>query len=136
VVQKNFEAVDQTLANLYEVKVPAAVTSTKSRRRPAFPEAPRFVRDTLGPMMIFEGDNVPSAPCHRRHLPHRHHPVGKAQYCARNPGLGTQLCIQCGKCAFVCPHAVIRMKVYEPALLEARPPPSSRPMPSSKNCPA
>ncbi len=122
VVQKNFAAVDSTLENLFEVKVPAEVTSEFTRRPAVASEAPDFVRNTLGPMMIFEGDNVPVSA-----MPvDGTFPTGTAQYEKRNiameiPVWEPDLCIQCGKCAMVCPHAVIRTKVYEPALLNNAP---------------
>ncbi len=122
VVQKNYEAVDHTLAHLAEVKVPEAVTAKFMRRPAVSGTAPEFVRDTLGPMMIFEGDDIPVSA-----LPvDGTFPTGTAQYEKRNialeiPVWEPSLCIQCGKCAMVCPHAVIRMKVYEPALLAGAP---------------
>ena len=91
VVQQNFEAVDETLANLHEVKVPAKVTSTFTRR-PAVPaDAPDFVKNVLGPMHRLRR-RQPARQRHagRRHLPHRHHPVGKTQHRPGNPGLGTR----------------------------------------------
>ena len=122
VVQKNYQAVDQSLANLYEVKVPETVTSTFKRRPAVAPDAPEFVRDTLGPMMIFEGDDIPVSA-----MPvDGTFPTGTAQYEKRNiameiPVWEPSLCIQCNKCVIVCPHAVIRSKVYEPALLAGAP---------------
>jgi len=122
VVQKNFEAVDHTLANLYEVKVPYQVTSTFSRRPAVGPDVPEFVREVLAPMMVFEGDNLPVSA-----MPvDGTFPTGTAQYEKRNialeiPVWEPDLCIQCGKCVMVCPHAVIRMKVYEPELLANAP---------------
>jgi pyruvate-ferredoxin/flavodoxin oxidoreductase len=122
VVQKNYDAVDHTLAHLAEVKVPTAITSEFTRRPAVASNAPEFVRDTLGPMMIFEGEDVPVSA-----LPvDGTFPTGTAQYEKRNialeiPVWEPSLCIQCGKCAMVCPHAVIRMKAYDPALLENAP---------------
>jgi len=122
VVQKNFEAVDSTLAHLFEVKVPAQVTSTFSRRPAVAPDAPEFVRAVLAPMMVFEGDNLPVSA-----MPvDGTFPTATAQYEKRNialeiPEWDPNICIQCGKCVMVCPHAVIRMKVYDPALLEGAP---------------
>jgi pyruvate-ferredoxin/flavodoxin oxidoreductase len=118
VVQKNFQAVDQTLENLYEVKVPAEATSKLTRRPAVVGNPPPFVRDTLGPMLIFQGDNVPVSA-----MPvDGTFPTGTSQYEKRNialeiPAWDPSICIQCGKCAMVCPHAVIRTKVYDPALL-------------------
>jgi pyruvate-ferredoxin/flavodoxin oxidoreductase len=122
VVQKNFEAVDQTLSNLHEVKVPGKVTSDITRR-PAVPEqAPQFVKDVLGRMLALDGDNVPVSA-----LPiDGTYPPGTTQWEKRNialeaPEWAPDLCIQCGKCVFVCPHAVIRAKLYDPKHLEKAP---------------
>ncbi len=122
VVQKNFAAVDSTLENLHEVKVPAMVSGHISRRPAIESHAPEFVRNTLGPMTIFEGDSVPVSA-----MPvDGTFPTGTSQYEKRNialeiPVWEPSLCIQCGKCAIVCPHAVIRTKVYDPALLANAP---------------
>jgi pyruvate-ferredoxin/flavodoxin oxidoreductase len=122
VVRQNFEAVDQTLAHLIEIKVPEKVTSTLTRRKPVPDEAPDFVKKVLGPMIAFDGDNLPVSA-----LPiDGTFPTGTSQWEKRNialeiPVWEPSLCIQCGKCAFVCPHAVIRTKVYEPALLANAP---------------
>ena len=122
VVKKNFEAVDATIANLYEVKVPAAVSS-KMTRRPSVPnEAPDFVRNVLGPMISFNGDNLPVSA-----MPiDGTYPLGTTQWEKRNlaleiPVWEESLCIQCGKCVMVCPHAVIRHKVYDEKLLAGAP---------------
>ena len=122
VVKQNFDAVDQALANLFEVKVPAAVTSKKVRRLPVPAEAPDFVTDVLGPIVIFEGDTLPVSafPVDGTF------PTATTQWEKRNialeiPVWESDLCIQCAKCAFVCPHAVIREKVYDPALLKDAP---------------
>ncbi|MGE5223661.1 MAG: pyruvate:ferredoxin (flavodoxin) oxidoreductase, partial [Omnitrophica WOR_2 bacterium] len=122
VVQKNFEAVDKTLENLHEVQVPAQVTSAFTRR-PAVPAgAPQFVRDVLGKIIVNEGDSLPvsAMPCDGTF------PTATTQWEKRNlaleiPVWDPNLCIQCGKCVFVCPHAVIREKIYEPGLLAKAP---------------
>jgi pyruvate-ferredoxin/flavodoxin oxidoreductase len=122
VVKRNYEAVDQTLANLHEVTVPEAVSSSFSRRHPVSPEAPEFVKDVLAKMITMDGDNLPVSA-----MPvDGTFPTGTTQWEKRNitleiPVWEPDLCIQCGKCCFVCPHAVIREKVYEPALLEGAP---------------
>ncbi|MCE1252122.1 MAG: pyruvate:ferredoxin (flavodoxin) oxidoreductase [Anaerolineae bacterium] len=122
VVQKNFAAVDSTLANLHEVKVPAKVTATFARREAVPAAAPEFVKDTLGPIIAIDGDNLPVSK-----MPiDGSFPTGTTQWEKRNialeiPVWEPDLCIQCGKCAFVCPHASIRQKVYDPALLANAP---------------
>jgi len=122
VVKKNFEAVDQTLENLFEVTVPGQVTS-KITRRPALPEeAPEFVREVLGTIIAGDGDNLPVSA-----FPvDGSFPTGTTQWEKRNitleiPVWEPDLCIQCGKCVFVCPHAVIREKVYEASFLKNAP---------------
>ncbi len=122
VINQNFEAVDQALANLHEVKVPDKVTSTLTRR-PHVPEnAPVFVKDVLGKIIGLEGDDLPVSvfPVDGTY------PSGTTQWEKRNISLEVpewvpDLCIQCGKCVFVCPHAVIRAKIYEPQYLDTAP---------------
>lgn len=150
VVQRNFRAVDETLAHLYEVPVPAQQdeqTATRngsaqgnkeeptvgtshkqtllpmiSWRSPVAETAPAFVRQVLGPMIAGEGDTLPvsALPCDGTY------PSGTASFEKRNialeiPVWDPEICIQCGKCVMVCPHAVIREKVYDPALLARAP---------------
>jgi pyruvate-ferredoxin/flavodoxin oxidoreductase len=122
IVKKNWNAVDQSLAHMYEIPVPSAPTSDIPMR-PAVPEeAPAFVKDVLGPMMVFEGDTLPTSklPCDGTF------PIDTTQWEKRNialeiPVWDPDTCILCGKCALVCPHAAIRMKVYDPQQLEAAP---------------
>ena len=122
VVKQNFDAVDGTIANLFEVKVPAKVTAIASRHAAVPAEAPEFVRNTLGPMIAFEGDDVPVSA-----MPiDGTFPTNTARWEKRNlaleiPVWEPSLCIQCGKCVFVCPHAVIRQKIYDPVLLADAP---------------
>ncbi len=130
VVQKNYEAVDQTLANLHEVKVPAKVTSKVTRRQSVPSEAPEFVRNVLGEILGFNGDNIPVSafPVDGTF------PTATTQWEKRNialeiPEWVPDLCIQCGKCVMVCPHAVIRHKVFDEKLL-AQAPETFKHMPS------
>jgi pyruvate-ferredoxin/flavodoxin oxidoreductase len=122
VVQANFEAVDQTLANLFEVKVPGEATSELTRRQTVPAHAPEFVRNVLSKMMAYEGDSLPVSA-----MPvDGTYPSGTTRWEKRNitleiPVWEPNLCIQCGKCTFVCPHAVIRAKVYDPSYLEKAP---------------
>ncbi len=127
VVQRNFAAVDQTLELLGEVDVTGIMSQMPELnthlRRPAVPEqAPAFVREVLGEMIAGRGDALPVSA-----LPaDGTYPVGTARWEKRQ--IGTEmpvwdpdLCIQCGKCTMVCPHAVIRMKVYDPTELTSAP---------------
>ncbi|HRQ24851.1 MAG TPA: 2-oxoacid:acceptor oxidoreductase family protein, partial [Anaerolineales bacterium] len=122
VVQKNFEAVDATIANLFEVAVPAKVSSKLALRLPVPNEAPAFVKDVLGEMINFNGDNLPVSA-----MPiDGTFPTATAQWEKRNlaleiPVWDADLCIQCGKCVMICPHAVIRHKVYDEKLLADAP---------------
>lgn len=122
IVQKNLAAVDQTLAHLYEVQIPDAVTARVSHNGHHFKGAPDFVRDVLGEITAGRGSSLPVSA-----LPNDGtFPTGTTKYEKRNlaaevPVWDPQVCIQCGKCVFVCPHSVIRSKVYEEALLENAP---------------
>jgi pyruvate-ferredoxin/flavodoxin oxidoreductase len=123
VVRRNWEAVDQTLANLHEVKVPAAATAQQIRPPVVPPEAPDFVQNVTGMIIAQKGDLLPVSafPVDGTW------PTGTTQWEKRNianeiPVWDEKLCIQCNKCVFVCPHAVIRAKIAEPAALEGAPP--------------
>jgi len=122
VVKKNFEAVDATIVNLHEVKVPAKVSSKMTRRAAVPNEAPDFVKNVLGPMITFDGDSLPVSA-----MPiDGSYPLATTQWEKRNIALDipvweADLCIQCGKCVMVCPHAVIRHKVYDEKLVTSAP---------------
>lgn len=92
------------------------------RRSPVPAEAPVFVRDVLGPMIAGNGDDLPVSK-----LPiDGTYPSGTTKWEKRNlaqemPVWDLDICIQCGKCVMVCPHSVIRMKVYDAAELAGAP---------------
>ena len=122
VVEKNFAAVDRALAHLHPVAVPNQVSSAFDIL-PAVPHsAPIFVRDVLGTIISGQGDGLPVSA-----MPvDGTFPTGTAQWEKRNiaqevPVWDEELCIQCGKCVLVCPHAVIRAKVYDSSLLSTAP---------------
>jgi len=122
VVQQNLNAVDMTLAHLHEVKVPAVADSKLKRLAPVTSNAPAFVKDVLGHIIEGRGDDLPVSA-----MPvDGTFPTATTQYEKRNialeiPVWEPEICIQCGKCNFVCPHAVIRMKVYDAKCLEKAP---------------
>jgi pyruvate-ferredoxin/flavodoxin oxidoreductase len=122
VVMQNFAAVDAALARLHPVKLPEQVSATFDIL-PMFPmEAPSFVHDVLGEMAAGRGDLLPVSAL----PPGGTFPTGTAHWEKRNiaqiiPVWDRDLCIQCGKCVLVCPHAVIRAKVYDSALLSGAP---------------
>ncbi|MCD6400644.1 MAG: pyruvate:ferredoxin (flavodoxin) oxidoreductase [Anaerolineales bacterium] len=122
VVLKNYAAVDEALAHLHKVDYKKQVTSTISRRPPVPKEAPDFVKNVLGKIIEGKGDSLPVSAFPADGT----YPSGTTQWEKRNitlhiPVWEPDLCIQCGKCVFVCPHAVIRQKVFDPALLENAP---------------
>lgn len=122
VVQRNFRAVDSTLARLFEVTVPAEATS-RFERAPLVPaDAPAFVRQVTAAMMQGLGDRIPVS-----QMPvDGTFPSGTAAWEKRNiagqvPVWEPDLCIQCGQCGFVCPHSVIRAKYYDAERLKDAP---------------
>ena len=122
VVRRNLEAVEHTISNLHEVDVPDWIGSPVSVRDPVPSAAPAFVRDVIGPMIAGRGNDLPvsALPCDGTF------PSGTARWEKRNiatevPVWDPAVCIQCGKCVMVCPHAVIRSKVYEPSALGGAP---------------
>jgi pyruvate-ferredoxin/flavodoxin oxidoreductase len=115
VVTKNFAAVDAALAHLEKVELPTEATSSFDITGAISDKAPTFVRDVLGMIAGGKGDQLPVSA-----FPvGGSFPTGTAQYEKRNiaqfiPVWDKDICIQCGKCVMVCPHAVIRAKVYSP----------------------
>jgi pyruvate-ferredoxin/flavodoxin oxidoreductase len=122
IVDMNYEAVDHALENLHELEYPNEVTS-EVEMPPIVPEeAPEFVHEVTAKMMVQEGDDLPVSKVPDDGT----YPVGTTQWEKRNvameiPVWDPDVCIQCGKCAMACPHATIRMKVYDPELLDDAP---------------
>ena len=122
VVQKNFAAVDHALAHLEKVELPSAATSEFDLVGSLSSKAPKFVHDVLGQIANGKGDLLPVSAMPAGGA----FPTGTAQWEKRNiaqfvPVWDKELCIQCGKCVMVCPHAVIRAKVYSPDLASDAP---------------
>ncbi len=123
IVRQNFDAVDQTLANLHEVKVPAAVTVAGAPAAAVAAGAPQFVRDVTAEIIAGRGDALPVSAFPTDGT----YPTDTARWEKRNialeiPVWDEGICIQCNKCALVCPHAAIRVKVYDGSVLDAAPP--------------
>jgi len=122
IVEKNFHAVDQTLASLFQVDYPDVVTSTLELPPTVPAEAPEFVQRVTARIISMNGDEVPVSDMPADGT----WPTGTTQWEKRNvamdiPVWESDLCIQCGICSLVCPHAAIRMKVYNGELLEEAP---------------
>ncbi|MDR0351646.1 MAG: pyruvate:ferredoxin (flavodoxin) oxidoreductase [Puniceicoccales bacterium] len=121
VIQKNFDAVDATLDHLFEIKVcdifnGKPMTNTMNRNAPA------FVNDVIAKMIAMQGDDLPVSafPVDGTW------PAGTAKWEKRSiaqeiPEWNPDICIQCNKCSFVCPHAAIRSKHYAKTLLDDKP---------------
>ncbi len=122
VIEKNFNAVDQTLAHLFEIKIPSKVTAKKQAFTIVSNKAPAFVQEVISKMMESRGDEIPVSA-----MPvDGTYPSGTAKWEKRNISdiIATwepDVCIQCGNCSFVCPHAVIRAKFYHTDLLQDAP---------------
>ena len=118
VLHANYAAVDAALAGLQEVAVPSELTAVDDLDIEMPDAAPGFVRTVTGPMIAGLGDMLPVSA-----LPaDGTYPVGTTRWEKRNiaetvPVWDTVTCIQCGKCALVCPHAAIRIKAYDAAAL-------------------
>ena len=122
VVAKNFAAVDHSLANLFEVKYPSQVTSTFSRPPSVPAHAPDFVRNVTAEIIAQRGDSLPVSAMPADGT----WPTGTTQYEKRNialeiPVWDPQVCLQCGVCSLVCPHAAIRIKHYDRSCLKGAP---------------
>ena len=122
IVQMNYNAVDAAQENVFEVEYPNEVTS-KIKMPPIVPDhAPEFVKNVTAAMISGNGDRLPVSA-----MPvDGTFPTGTTQYEKRNvavqiPEWDPGTCIQCGQCSLVCPHAAIRIKAYDPAVLEKAP---------------
>ena len=122
IVSTNFAAVDNSLANLHEVKIPSKPNSKLPKHLSVPVEAPEFVQKVTAKIIAGQGDDLPVS----AFSPDGTFPSGTTQWEKRNiaqeiPTWDPNTCIQCGKCVMVCPHAVIRAKVYDPKLLSSAP---------------
>ena len=122
-VDQNFAAIDRALEHLHEVPVPGTVT-TRRPEPPVVPDdAPEFVRSVTAPMIAGRGDELPVSAIPADGT----YPSGTSRWEKRNiadavPVWSPQLCVQCGNCVMVCPHASIRARLYDEPLLAGAPP--------------
>jgi pyruvate-ferredoxin/flavodoxin oxidoreductase len=122
VVRQNFAAVDAALAHLHEVTIPAEASSTTDLPPAVSAAAPEFVQHVTAEMIAGRGDQLPVSAFPLDGT----YPVGTAQWEKRNiaqevPVWEPDLCIECGKCMLVCPHATIRAKVCHQSEFENAP---------------
>jgi pyruvate-ferredoxin/flavodoxin oxidoreductase len=122
VVQKNFEAVDHTLAHLVQIEVSGISVNARVMPPTVSAEAPEFIQRVTAVMMSGKGDLLPTSafPVDGTW------PTNTTCWEKRNialeiPDWDTKLCIQCNKCSLICPHAAIRPKVYNADLLKNAP---------------
>ena len=122
VVRQNFAAVDAALAYLHEVSVPQEASGNVVARSVVSEQAPEFVRNVTAEIIAGRGDQLPVSafPIDGTY------PVGTSQWEKRNiaqdvPVWEPELCIECGKCMLVCPHATIRAKVFGQSELNGAP---------------
>jgi pyruvate-ferredoxin/flavodoxin oxidoreductase len=122
VLKMNYQAVDAGLNNLAEVKVPAKATSKVKMAAAVSSKAPKFVKEVTGVIVAGLGDSLPVSKMPADGT----FPTATSQYEKRNiavdiPVWDEKLCIQCGICSFVCPHAAVRSKAYDGKLLKGAP---------------
>jgi pyruvate-ferredoxin/flavodoxin oxidoreductase len=122
VVDRNLQAIDEALDSIKEVDYPDHTVGDIHMQPPVPEDAPQFVKEVTGEIIAGRGADIPVSK-----LPDDGtYPVGTTKYEKRNiaehiPVWDPDTCIQCGDCSAVCPHAVIRMKVYDPKFLENAP---------------
>ncbi len=122
VVKQNFMAIDASLANMHHVEIPGSATSDFEQIPPVIPSAPEFVQKVCGEIIAGRGDSVPVSMIPADGT----WPLDSSSYEKRNlareiPVWDAELCIYCGKCVFVCPHAAIRSKVFDVSITKDAP---------------
>jgi pyruvate-ferredoxin/flavodoxin oxidoreductase len=121
-VERNFAAIDRALENLHEIALPEAATSAREPAPLVPAHAPAFVKDVTAVMIAGHGDDLPVSAMPLDGT----YPSGTSRWEKRNisdiaPVWMPDICIQCGNCAMVCPHAVIRARFYDGSALAAAP---------------
>jgi pyruvate-ferredoxin/flavodoxin oxidoreductase len=129
IVQMNYDSVDKTLENLYEIKIPGKVTSTVKLKPTVSEKAPDFIKNVTARIIEGKGDMLPVSAFPDDGT----FPSASAQWEKRNialeiPVWDPDICIQCNKCVLVCPHATIRAKIFDEKLLNNGVPPTFKHM--------
>lgn len=121
-IEFNFKAIDETLQNLFEVNVPDKIDTQLILEDKTPETAPDFIKNVTAEIIAGRGDHIPVSlfPADGSY------PTGTAAYEKRNialeiPVLDESLCTQCGKCPLVCPHGVIRSKVFAESFVKNSP---------------
>ncbi|HZD78705.1 MAG TPA: pyruvate:ferredoxin (flavodoxin) oxidoreductase [Actinomycetota bacterium] len=122
VLDMNYAAVDRALEGLHEVRIPVETSGDLHRLPPVPDDAPDFVKRVTAMMIAGQGDLLPVSAL----PPDGTFPTGTARWEKRSiaheiPIWDPSICIDCAKCALVCPHAAILMKVYDPSDAEGAP---------------
>ncbi len=122
VVEMNIKVVDMALDKIEEVKVPEKFEGKIEENTNVPKDAPEFVKNVTAKIMMGEGEKIKVSEMPADGT----WPTATTQYEKRNiatniPVWNTETCIQCGKCTMLCPHAVIRAKVYKEDLLKGAP---------------
>jgi len=122
IVERNYQAIDETVANLHKVEIPATASSNFEMPDPVGSHAPEFVKRVTAEIMAGRGHLLPVSAIPADGT----WPVGTAIWDKRNlaleiPVWDAELCIYCGKCPFVCPHTAIRSKVFDAGLAKDAP---------------
>ena len=122
IVNMNSQAVDKALESIHEVEVPKEFKGKLEEKPTVSDDAPRFVKETTSKMLRAEGETIKVSEMPADGT----WPTATSQYEKRNiainiPVWNPETCIQCGKCTMLCPHSVIRAKMYKKEELEGAP---------------
>ena len=122
VVEMNWKCIEAASAAIEEVKYPAAPAGKLKQPPAVAAEAPDFVKNVTAKMIAQKGNELPVSA-----IPDDGTwPTATTQWEKRNvaafiPQWDPSVCIQCGQCSVICPHAAIRMKAYPAAALDGAP---------------
>ncbi len=121
-LERNYAAIDASVAELHQIKVPDQVSSRFDRPPVVSIKAPEFVQQVTAKIIAGKGDSLPVSAMTADGT----WPLGTAAWEKRNlalelPKWEPDLCTHCGKCPLACPHAAIRSKLFREELTESAP---------------